>query len=388
MNDSLRELERKIRIHRQKKRRFLAGCCLILFVCCLGGFAVFSLSSGRDLVPASGSGVQKKNTEADSSPETPVPETAATEKAAESESKSSVEITVSLMGDCTLGTDINFNQNTSLNAYYASQGAGYFFRNVKSVLEYDDLSIVNMEGTLTDSEQREDKQFAFKGDPEFVDILTEGSVEAANLANNHSHDYGTQSFEDTRRTLEAAGIHTFGYDSTQLLEIKGIRIGLLGIYELADHLGRKDQLLKNLETLKSGDADIIIAVFHWGNEKETSPDTNQTTLAHLAVDNGADLVVGHHSHVLQPVEKYKGKYIAYSLGNFCFGGNSNPSDKDTAIFQTTFSFRDQKLQETSVDIIPCRISSDPSFNNYQPTPVDGEDADRILEKLDFEESSY
>lgn len=103
----------------------------------------------------------------------------------------------------------------------------------------------------------------------------------------------------------------------------------------------------------------------------------------MSIDNGADLVVGHHPHVLQGIEKYKGKYIAYSLGNFCFGGNTNPSDMDTIIFQQTFTIDGNGVQEDdNIQIIPCRVSSDYSFNNYQPTIAEGSEAERILQKLE------
>ena len=117
------------------------------------------------------------------------------------ESKKEVSITISSMGDCTLGTDVNFNQSTSLNAYYNMNGPDYFFQNVRSILEKDDLSIVNMEGTLTDSTTREDKTYAFKAPAEYAGILSGSSVEAANLANNHSSDYGGQSNTDTIKAL-------------------------------------------------------------------------------------------------------------------------------------------------------------------------------------------
>ncbi|MFR5148930.1 MAG: CapA family protein [Ruminococcus sp.] len=101
---------------------------------------------------------------------------------------------------------------------------------------------------------------------------------------------------------------------------------------------------------------MIIVIFHWGNEKETVPDSNQTTLGHLAIDLGADLVCGHHPHVLQGIEEYKGKNIVYSLGNFCFGGNSAPSDMDSMIFQQTFTISNDGVKADNVtNIIPCSI---------------------------------
>ena len=299
-----------------------------------------------------------------------------------------VSLTLSVVGDCTLGTDENFDYDTSLNAYYENNGADYFLANVKSIFSADDLTIANFEGTLTDSTEREDKQFAFKAPASYADILTAGSVEAVNTANNHSQDYGEQSFDDTLKALDAAGIIHFGYDETAVTEVKGIKIGLVGIYELNDHLGRKEQLKQNIAKVKKEGAQLVIVIFHWGNEKEEVPDENQKTLGHLAIDEGADLVCGHHPHVLQGIEKYKGKNIVYSLGNFCFGGNSYPSDMDTMIFQQTFTIDQNGVKADDVtNIIPCSISSDSDYNNYQPTPAEGEEADRIMQKIQ-ERSSW
>ena len=268
------------------------------------------------------------DTSKDSQEETTTPEPTA----------ESVSITVSMVGDCTLGTDVNFDQSTSFDAFYQMKNdPGYFFQNVKDIFTADDLTVANMEGTLTTSNDRQQKTFAFKGDPSYTEILTRGGVEATNLANNHSHDYGDQSYEDTIQYLEAAGITTFGYDRTAVMDVKGIKVGLIGIYELKDGLGRQQQVIDTIQEVKDQGAQVIVVSFHWGTEKSNVPDDIQKTLAHLAVDQGADLVVGHHPHVLQGIEKYQGKNIVYSLGNFCFGGNKNPSDKDTMIFQQTFT---------------------------------------------------
>ena len=303
-----------------------------------------------------------------------------------------IKITVSSMGDCTLGPDENFNQSTSFNAYYNAQGPDYFFKNVRSILEEDDLSIINLEGTFTDSDQRQEKTFAFKADPEYVSILTGSSIEAANLANNHSRDYGEESYTDTVETLDQAGIASFGYDQVDLLEINGVKVGLTGIYELAEHLDKQQEVKENIAALKEAGAQVIIVNFHWGIEKEYVPNDTQKTLAHLAIDEGADLVIGHHPHVLQGIERYKGKYIAYSLGNFSFGGNSNPSDKDTMIFQQTFTVADGKAETNDdINIIPCSLSSASGYNDYCPTPLEGSEKERVLEKLqeysaDFEDA--
>ena len=303
---------------------------------------------------------------------------------------SPVSLTLSVVGDCTLGTDETFDYDTSLNAYYENYGADYFLQNVKDIFSTDDLTIANFEGTLTDSDEREDKTFAFKAPASYASILTGGSVEAVNTANNHSHDYGDQSFDDTLAALDDAGIVHFGYDETAVMDVKGIKVGLVGIYELYDHLEREQQLKDNIAKVKADGAQLIVVIFHWGNETETVPDSNQTTLGRIAIDEGADLVCGHHPHVLQGIETYKGKNIVYSLGNFCFGGNSSPSDMDTMIYQQTFTINADGVKKDNVtNIIPCSISSAAydGYNNYQPTPAEGDEATRILGKIN-ERSSW
>ena len=303
---------------------------------------------------------------------------------------SPVSLTLSVVGDCTLGTDETFDYDTSLNAYYENYGADYFLQNVKDIFSTDDLTIANFEGTFTDSDEREDKTFAFKAPASYASILTGGSVEAVNTANNHSHDYGEQSFDDTLAALDDAGIVHFGYDETAVMDVKGIKVGLVGIYELYDHLEREQQLKDNIAKVKADGAQLIVVIFHWGNETETVPDSNQTTLGRIAIDEGADLVCGHHPHVLQGIETYKGRNIVYSLGNFCFGGNSSPSDMDTMIYQQTFTIDADGVKKDNVtNIIPCSISSAAydGYNNYQPTPAEGDETTRILGKIN-ERSSW
>ena len=364
---------RKSRYYRRRQQiteRLLIGCGAVLILLLLIILVRGCSARKNGAIKTNASAKSQDETSASDADLTPTPTMAP------------VSLTVSVVGDCTLGTDENFDYDTSLNAYYENYGADYFFSNVKSIFSADDLTIANFEGTLTDSEDREDKEYAFKAPAEYAGILTSGSVEAVNTANNHSHDYGDQGYEDTISALDSAGILNFGYDKTLVTEVKGIKVGLVGIYELKDHLERKEQLKQNIAKVKSEGAQITIVIFHWGNEKEEVPDSNQTTLAHLAIDEGADLVCGHHPHVLQGIEEYKGKNIVYSLGNFCFGGNQYPSDMDTMIFQQTFTVDQNGVKADNVtNIIPCSVSSDSDYNNYQPTPAEGDEAARILNKI-------
>lgn len=377
-----RKIMKKSRYYRRRMQLLYAGIGGgALLIILLTVFVVVRENSSEQTASVSSSQVSEQKSQGkeegnESLTVTPEPEMAP------------VSLTLSVVGDCTLGTDENFDYDTSLNAYYENYGADYFLANVKSIFSADDLTIANFEGTLTESTEREDKQFAFKAPASYANILTAGSVEAVNTANNHSHDYGEESFNDTLTALDAANIIHFGYDETAVTEVKGVKVGMVGIYELNDHLGREEQLKQNIAKVKQDGAQLIVVIFHWGNEKEEVPDDNQKTLGHLAIDEGADLVCGHHPHVLQGIEEYKGKNIVYSLGNFCFGGNAYPSDMDTMIFQQTFTIDQNGVQKDNVtNIIPCSISSDADYNNYQPTPAEGEEADRIMKKIQ-ERSSW
>ena len=281
-------------------------------------------------------------------------------------------VTVSAVGDCTLGTDESFNTSTNFNAYEAMNGTSYFFQNVRSILEADDATFANFEGTLTTETARESKEYAFKGDPSYTQILTDGSIDVVTLANNHSSDYGAKSLTDTEEALDAAGIDYCIGDKIAVKEVNGIPTAFIGIYVLNDGMAREEQVKQTIAAAKQQGAKLVIVAFHWGTEKATEPDETQKSLAHTAIDCGADLVVGHHPHVLQAIEYYKGKYIAYSLGNFCFGGNSAPSDMDTMIFQQTFTIEKGEVQaDAAATVVPCSISSTAGYNDYQPTPTEG-----------------
>ena len=385
-----KDIYKKSKYYQEKRQKLLIaagiGGFILVFVLILAGIRGCSnymqakQTTAQNAVSMNASG-DSNQTAATDSQETDSSDTAIS---------APVSLTLSVVGDCTLGTDETFDYDTSLNAYYENYGADYFLQNVRSIFSADDLTIANFEGTLTDSDEREDKTFAFKAPASYASILSGSSVEAVNTANNHSHDYGDQGFDDTLAALDDAGIVHFGYDETAVMDIKGIKVGMVGIYELYDHLDREQQLKDNIAKVQADGAQLIVVIFHWGNETETVPDSNQTTLGRMAIDLGADLVCGHHPHVLQGIDTYKGKNIVYSLGNFCFGGNSSPSDMDTMIYQQTFTIDADGVKNDNVtNIIPCSISSAAydGYNNYQPTPAEGDEATRILEKIN-ERSSW
>ncbi|MBQ4176449.1 MAG: CapA family protein [Lachnospiraceae bacterium] len=298
--------------------------------------------------------------------------------------KADRSVTISAVGDCTLGTDVNLSQNTSFNAYQAMYGNSYFFEKVKPILSQDDATFANFEGTLTtlDESYRKDKPFAFKADPSFAQILNEGSIEVVTLANNHTYDYGDQSTLDTKDALDAAGVNWCSGEDISYMDLNGVKTAFIGIYALENGLESMDLVQSTIAEAKENGADLVIIHFHWGVELVTTLDDFERQLAHAAVDAGADLVLGTHAHMLLPVEKYNGRYIVYGLANFCFGGNANPHSYDSMIWQQTFTFTPDGLEsEDDISIIPIRVSSDRSINNYQPMPVNGDEADAIIQTL-------
>ncbi len=376
-----RALRRKQRRRRVIRNRIILGCVLALIVILIITGIVRTIRKHSTASSAGeGLGTVSQSAELSQTDGQAKAEALAAETADKIEP---TDIKLSFTGDFILGTDEYFDYSTSMNAYYDIYGADYFMQNIKPVFEQDDLTIINFEGTLTEETTRADKTFAFKAPPEYIDIINDASIEGANVANNHSKDYGEQSFTDTIETLEANNIKHFGYEDTATFEVNGVKLGFFGIYELDEYDGVAPQITARIQELQEQECDIIVAVFHWGNELESYPDQYQVELGHQAIDEGADLVIGHHPHVLQGIEYYKGKTIAYSLGNFCFGGNSHPTEMDTMVFQMTFSVNENaEITDQQINIIPCLVSTTWEYNDYVPTILTGTDADDVIAKLD------
>lgn len=297
---------------------------------------------------------------------------------ASSRKKETMEITVSAAGDCTLGVDSRYN--SVFNEYYRVHGSAYFLQKVKKVFSKDDITIVNLEGALTDAVNRADKTFTFKGPADYVKILKKGSVEVVNTANNHTFDYGKQGYLDTVKTLKKNRVKYCRNNVIAYQTVKGIKTAFLGFNQL-DGVTKKT-VKKTIQKAKRKNAQIIIVSFHWGIEGSYYPNSTQKSLARTAVKSGASLVLGHHPHILQGIERYKGRYIVYSLGNFCFGGNTNPGDKDTMIFQQTFSVKDGAVEKNKdIKVIPCSISSKSYTNDFQPRTLTGSEKARVIKKM-------
>jgi len=286
-------------------------------------------------------------------------------------------ITLSFAGDCTLGNDKNanyFNEMVLKN----NRDFSYFFENVNDVFLNDDYSIVNLETTFTDATSYSEKEFNFKGEFDYVNILKLGNIECVNISNNHTNDYLEKGYNDTINTLTKENVDYYGDDFVHIENINGINIGLIGFKNANLNYENID---KKVKELKESNVDYIIASCHWGVEGSYQFNENQQEIAYYLIDNGVDVVIGHHPHVLEGIEEYKGKYIVYSLGNFCFGGNKNPKDKDSMIFRETLTYTNETLTDTSIEIIPCSISSVSDYNDFKPTLLEGEEKDRVIEKI-------
>jgi len=292
------------------------------------------------------------------------------------------EILISAVGDLTLASNYRKPYSGSFYQYYDLYGPGYFCENVLPVFRDSDCVIANLECALTDNNDlgiRAARDYNYKGYTEYTGILTASNIDVVNRANNHSYDYSQTGYNDTTAALDDAGIGHFGNGAVLIKEINGITVGFIGV------LGyRTGEVKKELDYLKENGAEIKIVTFHWGNMDERVANYSQVSAAHYAIDNGADLVIGHHPHVLQGIEIYKGKYIAYSLGNFIFDGNviSDIENRTSVIFQQKFVLYGTDIIENSINLIPILTTSGMSTNNFKPMIAEGKQKEDILNKIE------
>ena len=289
---------------------------------------------------------------------------------------------LTFVGDCTLGTHPgNYNADAGF-VKLVGEDYRYPFENVISWFEADECSFVNLEGPLCEDGTSIVKKHVFRGPRDFVRILTDNSIEVVSIANNHTLDYGTRGYEETRETLENAGIPYVERDSAAIFTTKnGLTIGLYGaVYDRMN----PEEILSGIRELAQQNPDLVIFAPHWGYEGSFVPNRVQTELGHAAIEAGADIVWGSHPHVLQPVETWEEGIIFYSLGNFVFGGNGKPGDFDTAILQQeVLRHADGTVTLGKTTIVPASVSSEARWNNFQPLPYASgtESYDRVLAKL-------
>ena len=328
---------------------------------------------------------EPEETEAPTEEVTEAPTEEATEPPTEAptEKKDDNFFTLTFVGDCTLGsTAAAWNLESSF-IQVVGDDYRYPFANVVDIFENDDFTLANLEGPLIEEGVGEplQKDFVFRGPPAYTAILTENSVEAVTLANNHALDYGFEGRNATKAALVEAGVACGAREQSFLYTTaSGLTIGVY----CDDFAFDRAHIADSIASLRDQGAEIVICAFHWGQEQMYEPAQNEIDWGHIAIDAGADIVAGHHPHVLQPVEYYKNGVIFYSLGNFSFGGNANPADTDSVILQQeVFRGPDGMVNLGSLNVIPVSITSTEGKNDYQPKILEeGSEAyNRVMEKL-------
>ena len=297
--------------------------------------------------------------------------------------------TLTFVGDCTFGS----NEANWYAPYGFIKTVGenydYPFRNVISYFENDDFTMINLEGPFCDSGNPAQKKHTFRGPTSYVNFITENSIEAVTLANNHTQDYGKAGYAATIQTLEDAQVPYVAENSSVIVTTNS---GLtIGIYAAVYNSWDMEDLKTEVAALREQNVDLVIYAVHWGTEGSYHPVSNQVDMAHEIIDAGVDIIYGSHPHVLQHVEEYNGGIIYYSLGNFCFGGNLYPRDLDTAILQQqVIREPDGTVHLGELTMIPASVSSIPIRNNFQPTPYEEgtEEYARALSKLDGTWTGY
>lgn len=295
-------------------------------------------------------------------------------------------ITITFVGDCSLGDSIQYRDYADgYHANVAANGYGWPFEHVKDILAADDLTVANLEVVLTTrTAVRQKKMMNLIADPAHVNCLLEGSIELVCTANNHAWDFGSAGYHEMLGYLDDAEIKHFGTlyptsddgsDICTVVEVKGVKFGFLGFSYPQDY--DRKRITNRIKQLRKDGAQVVVASLHWGTEEQPQSHSGQQSLAKYCIDAGADVVYGHHPHVLQSVQFYKGKPIFYSTGNFTFGAMSDV-DPDSGIFQLTWEVVSGKPVLQRFDFIAIRSNGD----GYRPYLLtDEEEILKVRKKL-------
>lgn len=265
-------------------------------------------------------------------------------------------LTLSLVGDCTIG-------GSAFKRVEKREGLDYFFSGLYQVFAADDLTLANCEVVFTNRKRyAPDKSFILGGPPEYAQAFALGSVEAVNIANNHTFDYYQGGRSDTIAALEAQGIGWFGDGDLYVARVKGVTIGMTGY--TYPHRYNIQRQKRDIQTLRELGCDLVIVSMHWGKEASRATNKEQRTLGPQLIEAGADIVFGHGPHVLQAIEMYAGKPIFYSLANFTFGANKQPKDDDTAAVSLVYEIGEEGPRLRQLTAIPCKMHSHQDFRPY------------------------
>jgi len=277
--------------------------------------------------------------------------------------------TILTTGDVMLGRSVNA-RSIKNNDFL------WFFEKTAEILKGADLTLINLESPFFSKCQPTNEGMKFCSDLRNIEGLTFAGIDIVNLANNHIGDFGPEGIDETVRLIDKTGIKMIGLTEPVYQDIKGMVFAFLGYCPVCDggygfEGTEREKLVMEIEKARQT-ADLVIVSFHWGEEYVEQPNQRQIELAHLAIDSGADLIIGHHPHWIQPVEVYKGKLIAYSLGNFIF--DQNWSEETKRGLALRFTFQDKQL--AGIEMLPVLIN-----NSGQPEFAIGEDKEKIINEL-------
>ena len=312
-------------------------------------------------------------------------------------------VLMTFAGDCTIGSEgATMKNEDSFFAFAGKYGYDYFFANFRDLFENDDITVVNLEGVLSDYAFTENKKktFRFRGTTDFVKVLTGSSVDAVSLANNHIMDFGAQGAESTKKVLDENGVRWFWNERYCVAEHDGIRVAFFGLehskfYSLHSWLPQTFRELK-----QSGGANAVVVYVHTGTDYKGEHENRAAEMANDLVGMGADLVLMSHPHVLQGIEIIINRTVFYSMGNFVFGGNSairyekyHTVKEVTSLYsmavQVKMSFTGEgEYLGQRVVVFPAYTSDDPLANHYQPRRLTAEEAKPVREAIQRDTQTF
>ena len=283
-------------------------------------------------------------------------------------------IKLSFAGDTMLASSKDQTTPGSFNDYANREEPTYFLKKVSDIFKEDDFTILNLENVLTDQqllpiEKSTDPAYWYKSRTANINILSSSSVEGVSVSNNHTGDYGKVGKQDTIDAIVNANMEYGDYNHIMYFKKNNYTVAIIckGLW-IENQANEIINLIKEAESK----SDYQIVFFHGGQERIHHPEEWKVRATRKLIDNGADLVVGSHPHVIQPREIYKEKEIVYSLGNFCYGGNRGPENR-TIIYQMNLTIDKESnlLIKEESNIIPCYVYTGKT-NNYQPAPIEDE----------------
>lgn len=292
-------------------------------------------------------------------------------------------ITLTFGGDVVLGgRESYYGLPEGLPSYLDVYGMSWPFSSLGEIFLHDDATIVNLECVLKDDGNGEDvsKAWRFRGLSRYAEALTKGGIDLVNLANNHTIDYGEEGYASTLLALKKKAA-AFGNGINTVLEIRGTAFGFGGCRETS-YRSDPDIIRKDIAELREMGAEYIIYQCHWGTEYDGHHNVLQEAMARACQRAGADLVIGHHPHVVQGIDWIDDMPVIYSLGNLMFGGTIRLTTYDGMLVQLIY-YPHRENNRTELKLIPILTSSswEKKINDYQPTTAAGSDAARVLEKV-------